>query len=404
MEAQWTNAVWATDVERTWKELADEAPKLPQAPTAVVVDTSHDAARVVGAVLREQADVCIVDRHRMTDAVREALSAAGFGLLGESEGDPAKYQAGRISILTSGTTGTPKLVPHTIDSLSTMNSGANVAARRWLCPYSPGSYAWFQCVMLSLAVPEQDLVCVDPTRADWADVAAAHRVSAISSTPTFWKRGMLTQDELALKALPLAQITLGGEVVEQSLLNRLREWYPQARISTIYAATEVGACIVVHDGQAGFPTSWLGAVREGKPQIRNNEGLLEVRSPHARRDVGEDWIATGDSLRVDGERTYIEGRKSERYINVGGAKVDAFAVQTVLSSHPEVVWARVFGRKAPIAGEIVAAEVVVRDREQLVERDLRSWCKERLEDYACPRRITFRDELEVAATGKAVRS
>ncbi|MEK8106867.1 hypothetical protein NKG94_20210 [Micromonospora sp. M12] len=82
------------------------------------------------------------------------------------------------------------------------------------------------------------------------------RVDAASGTPTFWRR-TLYRDADALARVPLRQITLGGEPVDQAILDQLREVFPSARISWIYASSEVGASIVVHDGRAGFPVDWL---------------------------------------------------------------------------------------------------------------------------------------------------
>ena len=59
---------------------------------------------------------------------------------------PREPEAGRLWLLTSGSTGRPKRIGHTLQSLTTVS--AKLPPRRWLCPYSPGTYAWWQVVTL----------------------------------------------------------------------------------------------------------------------------------------------------------------------------------------------------------------------------------------------------------------
>ena len=150
-------------------------------------------------------------------------------------------------------------------------------------------------VTLSLTQPGQHLVVVEPDELDdWPALAAAHGVDAVSGTPTFWRR-TLHRDPEALARVPLRQITLGGEPVDQAVLDQLRELFPAARISWIYASSEVGASIVVHDGRAGFPVGWLDRVTPGRPTLSVRDDELVITSPH--HGVGLDGpVRTGDRV------------------------------------------------------------------------------------------------------------
>ena len=63
----------------------------------------------------------------------------------------------------------------------------------------------------------------------------------------------------ALRIAP-QYIRLSGEIVDQAILNRLRSFYPQARIAHAFASTEAGVAFDVNDGLAGFPASFIGSV------------------------------------------------------------------------------------------------------------------------------------------------
>ena len=60
--------------------------------------------------------------------------------------------------------------------------------------------------------------------------------------------------------------------------------FPEARISWIYASSEVGAAIAVHDGRAGFPVAWLDrptGPEPGRPTLSVDDDELVIVSPHA---------------------------------------------------------------------------------------------------------------------------
>ena len=63
-------------------------------------------------------------------------------------------------------------------------------------------------------------------------------------------------------------------------------------------------------------------------------------------------------------------------------------------------WAAVRGRKAPIVGSIVTADVVL-SGEASSEADLTAWCAERLPDYSVPRRVRFLDHIPIKETLKS---
>ena len=395
----------------TWRTL-HKLPQLPS-PAAVLVDNGADALAAVRHHAVHGTELLVATSARVDLNMREELAESGFAVViangQEHSVKPARLkrveESGRVWLLTSGSTGRPKRIGHTLESLTTVRG--HQKPRTWLVPYSPGTYAWWQVVTLSLTQPDQALVVIEPSELEtWPTIAAEHGVTAASGTPTFWRQ-TIYRDTEALAKVPLEQITLGGEPVDQAILDRLREIFPQARISWIYASSEVGASIVVHDGKAGFPKAWLD--REPDPgsdrPILSVEGdELVITSPH--HGAGLDGaVRTGDRVEFAGEngdRVLIVGRLDTDEINVGGSKVSAGLVRNVLMAHPAVAWARVFARKAPLVGRMVAAEVVL-DPEfgPITDADLVQWCTNRLPDYGVPRRIRFLDEIPQKETLKS---
>lgn len=386
----------------TWADLARVA---LAGPAAVVVESSYAALAWAREHALTGAELLIVARSRLEPALSAELREAGFAVVTDQGTDPATRprdgEDGRLWLLTSGSTGRPKRIGHTLTSLTTV--AGDLAPRRWLCPYSPGTYAWWQVVTLALAAPHQDLVVVDPTSLDgWASAAAEHGVTAASGTPTFWRQSLMTQKE-ALARVPLEQITLGGEPVDQAILDQLAAAFPAARISWIYASSELGASIVVHDGRAGFPVEWLDRAAEGRPRLSVRDGELVISSPYHGAGL-EGAVPTGDAVRIEDGRVVITGRISSDEINVGGSKVSAGVVRSVLQQHRDVSWAQVRGRKSPMIGNLVVADLVlapgVENTRELLD-EITAFCAERLPEYGVPRMFKVLDEIPVTVTGKS---
>jgi len=391
------NQIVAGGFRGSWADVP--AVPLP-AVAAALVEGHLEAAGAAWEHSLRPRETLIASDGRVSDHLAQELRDDGFALVRGQRVEPASRQrepvAGRLWLLTSGSTGRPKRVAHTLQSLTTV--AADQPPRRWLCPYSPGAYAWWQVVTLSLAHPGQDVVFVEAAQLDsWPELALEEGVTAASGTPTFWRQALWRAAEKVAE-LPLEQITLGGEPVDQAILDRLTALFPGARVSWIYASSEAGASIAVHDGRAGFPVSWLDREMPGRPLLTVTNGELLIDSLWSANGV-EGLLHTGDRAEILEDRVHITGRVASDEINVGGSKASAATVRAVLLAHPAVVWAQVRGRRAPIVGNVVAADVVL--DAPVTQPELTSWCAERLPDYSVPRRLRFLDEIPIKETLKS---
>jgi acyl-coenzyme A synthetase/AMP-(fatty) acid ligase len=383
-------------------------------PVAFACRTAEEGLGVAAGLATTGIDGLILPRDRLVDEVRTVLAQEGFAIdpgAGETVVEPAvsvPAVPGRISLLTSGTTGVPKVIHHRWTTLFTQKRVDQAPPNRWLLTYQVGTYAWFQMATLALFVPRQDVVVGDaPAPGDLLALAARRGATAISSTPTFWRYALLQSDPAVLASVPLRQITLGGEPVDQAILDQLRVRFPSARITHIYASSEVGAAIVVHDGREGFPAAWLeraGADRERhRIALRIQDGTLWVRSRHASLDH-RGWVDTGDSVERQGDRVVVVGRRDASFINVGGMKLSSYAVERALLEHPRVAWCRARARPSPLVGSLVAADIVLRDVAESAleaETELTRHARARLPEHAVPRLWRFLDTIPVTAAHKA---
>jgi oxalate---CoA ligase len=115
------------------------------------------------------------------------------------------------------------------------------------------------------------------------------------------------------------------------------------------------------------------------------------------------WFRTGDQGVMDGEGYIsITGRLKE-IINRGGEKISPREVDEVLMDHPAVAQAVTFAVPHDKLGEDVAAAIVLREGEQVEEREVRDFVAKHLADFKVPRKIVILDEIPKGATGKLQR-
>lgn len=306
----------------------------------------------------------------------------------------------RWIIYTSGTTSKPNKVSHTLASLTkTVKKGESIQTLKWGLLYEPTKMAGLQ-VVLQAMVAGSELVCPS-SDADFLEklrFLRRHSVTALSGTPSMWRR--ILQSGLS-NGWNLDQITLGGEIADQKLLDGLSDAWPKARIRHIYASTETGVVFSVQDRQEGFPVFFLNEQHEG-PKLRIIDGILEVYIPNSDFADTDGFVSTGDVVEISGERALFRGRASGS-INIAGAMVLPEDVERLIRSHPDVQEALVSPRRNAFSGTVLVAQIVVRENSTLTEGELRSWIKARAPRHFVPASIRFVDLIGLTNAGKATR-
>lgn len=317
---------------------------------------------------------------------------------------------GGVVLFTSGTSGPPKPALHTWTTLSgAVRRSDRLAGKRWLLAYGPERFAGLQVVLQAL-LTGGCLVAPQREPREVVEAILEQGVEFASATPTFWRLLLHSSSAHALSRCSLLQITLGGEPAQQGILDALSAAFPTARISHIYASTEMGACFSVHDGRAGFPLGYLEDL--SLPcRLRIQEGELLIRSSRSMRGyVGEvpptgeaEWFATGDLVRVEDERVLFCGRRSDT-INVGGNKVLPLEIEEVIGRVSGVSAVRVHALSSSMVGQLVAAEVQAATLDQdLLRQKILQACRAALPKFKVPARLTFVSTLQTSSGGKLLR-
>jgi acyl-coenzyme A synthetase/AMP-(fatty) acid ligase len=317
-------------------------------------------------------------------------------------------------LLTSGTTGLPKLVAHTLRSLAgAIRSNGTEGEVVWSTFYDIRRYGGLQ-IFLRAALTGKSLVLssAQESTAQFLARAGACGVTHISGTPSHWRRALMSP---SAHLLVPDYVRLSGEIADQALLDQLRLFYPRARVSHAFASTEAGVAFDIKDILSGVGADVIKHTPGVEMKIEN--GTLRIRSDrtasrylnHECRQLKDTdgFVDTGDVLELRGNRYYFVGRR-DGVINVGGQKVHPEEVEEVINRHPHVRMSLVRTRKNPLMGSLVIADVVLEtpgpsSDDHKIERDILILCRESLSAHKVPVSINFVPTLAVAETGKLIR-
>jgi acyl-CoA synthetase (AMP-forming)/AMP-acid ligase II len=322
-------------------------------------------------------------------------------------------------LLTSGTTGAPKLVRHTLASLTDAMTGTLGRDAVWATFYDIRRYGGLQILLRALlGGGSMVLSDTDEPVTELLIRAGEAGVTHISGTPSHWRRALMSP---SARHIQPRYVRLSGEIADQVILDRLRSVYRDADIAHAFASTEAGVAFDVGDGSAGFPPDLIGRQDNGV-ETRIKEGSLHIKS--GRTAIGylggtteqlrdeEGYVDTGDLVQLRNGRYYFMGRRGG-IINVGGQKVHPEEIEAVINGHPSVRMSLVKMRKSPVTGAIVVADVVInaedqRDgglvlRQEALKREILETCRRSLARYKIPATIRLVPALEVAPSGKLMR-
>jgi acyl-coenzyme A synthetase/AMP-(fatty) acid ligase len=301
----------------------------------------------------------------------------------------------KVTLFTSGTTGIPKKITHTFKSISRfIKINEKNKNSIWGFAYSPTHMAGVQVFFQAILNGNTIIRLFGLNTIDIHNEIKNARITHISATPTFY-RLLLPCSEI----YPSVQrITSGGEKFNINTINPLKRIFPNAKITNIYASTEVGALFASENDVFSINEENLSLIR-----IENNE-LLIHKSLMGTADVEfDDWYNTGDVIEIVLENPLkfrFLNRKSEM-INVGGYKVNPIEVEEAILTYSNIISARVYSKTNSVLGNIVCCEVV--SNSQILEADLRNYLKSKLQEFKIPRVIKFVEDIITTRTGKLKR-
>ena len=336
-------------------------------------------------------------------------------------------EPGKVVILTSGTTGTPKGAsrkqPDSLEPAAALFSKIPLKARQRTVIAAPMFHSWGYA-HFTLALPLSSTLVLrrrfDPE--ETLRAVAEHRASALAVVPVMLQRIL----ELPIETIKsydtssLQIIAASGSALPGELATRVMDVFGDV-LYNLYGSTEVAwasiatpADLRAAPGTAGKPpmgtiVKLLDEQGHEVPRGENgrifvaNEMVFEGYTGGGGKEIVSGLMSTGDVGRMDsGGRLFVDGRDDEMIVS-GGENVFPREVEDLLADHEGIEEAAVIGVDDEKFGQRLKAFVVAREGSDLDEEKVKEYVKHNLARYKVPREVVFVDELPRNATGKVLK-
>lgn len=287
---------------------------------------------------------------------------------------------GNLQFSTSGTTGTPKHITHSVDTI-TKHVKEDLESNVWGLTYDHTKIAGSQVIVQALKNKNTLVNLYRKSTDEVYSLINEHKITHLSGTPTFYRLNF--RDEIFTS---VKQVTLGGEAATEDVIKLVTRIFPNANITNIYALTEFGSVLA--------SSSHLFKLSERTSKFIKLTDTVNVL-------FDGKWHDTGDVIeKLENGYFRIVGRESSM-INVGGHKVNPYIIEDKLNSFDGITSSKVYGKENSLTGNIVAADIVLSNDINI--KEVKRALRDTLKPYEVPRIINEVDSIEINSTGKISR-
>lgn len=331
--------------------------------------------------------------------VTEQITAIKFKTMDDVVASLQK-SASEITIFTSGTTGQPKKVVHSVQTLTrSVRCADRYNGQIWAYAYNPTHMAGLQVFFQAFENHNTMVNVFGLPRNEIYKLIRQHSVTHISATPTFYRLLLPFDSEYPT----VQRVTLGGEKSDGALYESIKKIFPSAKINNIYASTEAGSLFAAKGDSFQIPESIRDKFMVVDDELLIHRSLLGMSESFK---FDGDYYHSNDLIEwVDKEQGIFKfkSRKNDM-INVGGYKVNPGEVETAINAIDGVRQSLVYGKTNSIIGNVLCADVQLEDNAIVTELDIRKQLRDTLQDFKIPRRIKFVESFTLTRTGKLKRS
>ena len=335
-------------------------------------------------------------------------------------------EPGRIVILTSGTTGTPKGAqrePAGLRAAAALLSRIPLRAGETTLIAAPMFHSWgLAHFSLGLLLSSTYVLMRRFNPEATLEAIERHRPTAMAVVPVMLQRilDLPEQTRRRYDTSSLRVVAASGSALPGALAERFMDEFGDI-LYNLYGSTEVAWATIatpeelrVAPGTAGTPPrgTTLRILDEHGREVPHgtsgrifvaNEMLFEGYTGGGSKQMVADLMSTGDVGRLDeAGRLFVEGRDDEMIVS-GGENVFPSEVENLLAKHDAVSEAAVIGVEDEEFGQRLKAFVVLKPDVNLTPADVRAYVKSNLARFKVPRDVEFLEALPRNPTGKVLK-
>jgi acyl-CoA synthetase (AMP-forming)/AMP-acid ligase II len=405
-------------------------PALTEVVNREGVDTVVYDEEFAATVDRALADIPAATRIvAWTDGPRDEPTVEGLIAAHTGRQPQRSGRKGRMILLTSGTTGSPKGANQSGGNAGIGTLKAILDRTPWrteepVVVVAPMFHAWGFSQLMFAAT----MACTVITRRKFdpettLNLIDRHNATGLIVVPVMFDRIMELPDEVRKRysGKSLRFAAASGSRMRPDVVTAFMDEFGDVIYSN-YNATEAGMIATATPADLRAAPDTAGRAAEGT-EIRildsefNEVPTGEVGTIYVRNDTQFEgytsgatkafhagFMSSGDVGYLDANgRLFVVGRDDEMIVS-GGENVYPIEVEKILTAHPDVAEAAVIGVDDEQYGQRLAAFVVPAPGASTSADDLKQHVRENLANYKVPREIAIVDELPRSSTGKILRN
>lgn len=226
-----------------------------------------------------------------------------------------------------------------------------------------------------------------------------HKTYDLSSLRIPESGGMHTRTELIERfrekiGVPILPVWGSTETTGIAIANRPGEQIRPGSIGKPCASYEVN---IVDERDRSLPPGELGEMIFKGPAVAQGYYKDPINTQISFKDG---WYYSGDLGRRDEHNNFYFVDRKSGMMKVAGLKVYPLEIELALMEHPNIKEVAVIPVRDKLRGEIPKAVIVTKNGEDLTEKEVIAFCKERMPNYKIPRIMEFREALPKIGSGK----
>lgn len=349
----------------------------------ILVDSDFSENEIIGLGLKEDINIIynikFLEVKDIDDLKKRIFDSGDWGL----------------TLFTSGTTGLPKKVSHTLNNLiRNVKISDKYSKSIWGYAFNPTHIAGIQVFFQALLNVNSIIDLFQKSRDIVINEINNSRITNISATTTYYR--LLSPYNFTCKSVEM--LTSGGERFDTDLFARLKCSFPNAKFRNIYASTEAGTIFSSKGDYFVIAKEMMSKIK-----VENSELLIKSELIGEISYGIDEWYSTGDIVEILEDnplKLKFLYRKNEM-INIGGYKVNPGEIESVIRLYSDVQDVVVYGKPNSVIGNILCADIV--SLKVITEKEIREFLSNKLQKFKMPRIINIVESLNITRTGKISR-
>lgn len=299
---------------------------------------------------------------------------------------------GGIIFFSTGTTGNPKAILHSLERFLLpfeIRKKEHRSLGFLLFDHIGGFNTLFHLLFNNGTLFRTKTRTVDEV----LEIIRKNNLTLLPTTPTFLRILMCHKDFPNNIPSCISVISYGTEMMHESTLKFLSDSLPKINFRQTYGMSELG--ILPIKSKSSSSTEITIKKSNYVDWIIDKNSLLKVKSKfsmigylNAENPFDEEgWLNTGDIAKLTNDGFFKILGREKNFINVGGLKVLPEEIESIANNYEHILRSKAKGIKNPITGEYIELTIELSKTIKFNKREFESYLKENLSSSKLPSSI-----------------